>query len=140
MILEKINIYLNTIQIRIFLFFCIFSLLITIIQYKSIIAFFIQLIIYYFIAEDIRCKIYGGCNLGAWINIIIPILGILIFILDYLKVFNNLKNKLKTIVDKTKIISNKLTTIVDRPNIISNKLNTIVDTPNIISNKLLVIK
>ena len=95
----------NTLQTRIFLFFAIISIIISAFQYKSIIVIGIQLILYYFIAEEIHCKIYGGCTVSSWITTLIPILGIVIFILDYFHIFKNLKNKIKYIHNKYEEIS-----------------------------------
>ena len=97
---HKAIIIYNTLQTKIFLFFCIIAIIISAIQYKSVIIIFIQLFLYYFIAEDIHCKIYGGCTFASWISTIVPILGIIIFILDYLDIFNNIKTKIKYIYNK----------------------------------------
>ena len=96
---KVIDIY-NTLQTKVFLFFCIIAIIISAIQYKSLIIICIQLILYYFIAEDIHCKIYGGCTFASWISTLIPILGIIVFILDYLDIFNNIKTKITYIYNK----------------------------------------
>jgi len=96
---KVLDIY-NTLQTKIFLFFCIIAIIISAIQYKSIVIIFTQLILYYFIAKDIHCKIYGGCTFASWLSTIIPILGIIIFTLDYLDIFNNIKTKIIYIYNK----------------------------------------
>ena len=95
----------DTLQTKIFLFFAIIAIIISAIQYKSIIVVIIQFMLYYFIAEEIQCKIYGGCTLSSWITTLIPILGIVIFILDYFHIFKNLKNKIIYFHDKFEEIS-----------------------------------
>jgi TRAP-type C4-dicarboxylate transport system permease small subunit len=95
----------NTHQTKIFLFFSIISIIISAIKYKSIIVIGIQLIIYYFITKEINCKIYGGCTISSWITTIIPIVGIIIFMLDYFHMFKNIKTKLKYIQHKYEEIS-----------------------------------
>ena len=97
---HKVNEIYNTLQTKIFLFFAIIAIIISTIQYKSIIVLGIQFILYYFIAEDIHCKIYGGCVISSWITTLIPIFGIVIFILDYLDIFSNIKNKINYIYNK----------------------------------------
>ena len=95
----------DTLQTKLFLFFAIISIIISAIQYKSITIIGIQFILYYFIAEEIRCKIYGGCILSSWITTLIPIFGIIIFILDYFHIFKNIKNKIKVVYNKFEEIS-----------------------------------
>jgi TRAP-type C4-dicarboxylate transport system permease small subunit len=95
----------NTLQTKIFLFFAIIAIIISAIQYKSIIVISIQLILYYFIAEEIHCKIYGGCTISSWITTLIPIFGIIIFILDYFHIFKNIKTKIKYMHHKFEEIS-----------------------------------
>jgi hypothetical protein len=109
----------NTLQTKIFLFFVIIAIIISAIQYKSIIVIVIQLILYYFIAEEIHCKIYGGCTISSWITTLIPIFGIIVFILDYFHIFKNIKNKIKYIYHKYEEISpeGKLNIIINSKHI-----------------------
>jgi hypothetical protein len=102
---HKANDIYNTLQTKIFFFFGIIAIIISAIQYKSIIVIGVQFILYYFIAEEIHCKIYGGCTLSSWITTLIPIFGIIIFILDYLHIFKNIKTKIKYIYHKYEEIS-----------------------------------
>jgi len=102
---QKANEIYNTLQTKIFLFFAIIAIIISAVQYKSIIVVMIQFMLYYFIVEEIQCKIYGGCTLSSWITTLIPILGIVIFILDYFHIFKNLKNKIKKLYSKFEEIS-----------------------------------
>ena len=109
----------DTLQTKLFLFFAIISIIISAIQYKSITIIVIQFILYYFIAEEIRCKIYGGCILSSWITTLIPIFGIIIFILDYFHIFKNIKNKIKVVYNKFEEISpeGKMNIIINNKNI-----------------------
>jgi TRAP-type C4-dicarboxylate transport system permease small subunit len=116
---HKANEIYNTHQTKLFLFFAIISIIISAIQYKSMIVVGIQFILYYFIAEEIRCKIYGGCILSSWITTLIPIFGIVIFILDYFHIFKNIKNKIKYVYNKFEEISpeGKMNIIINNKNI-----------------------
>jgi TRAP-type C4-dicarboxylate transport system permease small subunit len=102
---HKANEIYDTLQTKIFLFFAIIAIIISAIKYKSIIVIGIQLILYYFIAEEIHCKIYGGCTISSWITTLIPIFGIIIFILDYFHIFKNIKTKIKYMHHKYEEIS-----------------------------------
>ena len=91
---KKKAIMYNT-QIKLFLFFGIIGLIITTLKYKNILIFFIQFVIYYFIIEEIRCKIYGGCILSSWTITLISIISIILLVLDYFHLFNDLKKKIQ---------------------------------------------
>ena len=99
-VLEKINTLFRSNQSKIFLFFCLISIILAAIIYKNIIVVLIQFVLYYFIIDDINCKIYGGCIFNSWIITIIPIAGIVLFILDYFHIFKSLRNKIKYVYDK----------------------------------------
>lgn len=86
---------IKPLQAKIFLFFCLIATIITFIKYKSISILLIQFVLYYLIIDEIHCKLYGGCIVGSWLVTIIPLLGIIIFILDYLHIFNNIKKSIK---------------------------------------------
>ena len=109
----------NELQIKIFLFFCLAAIIVSAIQYKNILVILIQIAFYYFVAEEIHCKIHGGCIFSSWITTIIPIIGIVIFILDYFKLFETLKSKLQFVYKKTdKILpDNKININIDKNNI-----------------------
>lgn len=89
-------------QLKLFLFFSIIALTITTLTYKNSAVILTQIIIYYFIYKDIKCKIYGNCILSSWIATIIPIIGIIIVILDYLNIFSEKKKKLNLYYSKIK--------------------------------------
>ena len=101
----------NPLQVKLFLFFCLIATIITFIKYKSIGVLLIQFVLYYLIIDEIHCKLYGGCIVGSWLITIIPLLGVIIFILDYLDIFNNIKQyikKLFTIYNKLSYEKNKI--------------------------------
>ena len=112
--LEDFVLY-SPIQSKFFLFFCILALIITTIKYYSLKGLLIQIIVYYIILEDISCNIHGGCTKTAWIKIVIPVITILVFILDYLKFFN-LEKKIKIFLGifKKINISENNTIIIDK--------------------------
>ena len=60
----------------------------------------IQFVFYYLIIDGINCNIYGGCIFNSWIMTIIPIAGIVIFVLDYFHIFKSLRNKIKYLYKK----------------------------------------
>ena len=69
---------------KLILFFAVISLVISIlkrINYQAIIA---QVIIYFLVARNSDCLIYGNCKRSAHLSIIIPIIGIFVFLLDYI--------------------------------------------------------
>jgi len=87
-------------QSKLFIFFAIIAIILASIIYKSITVVLIQFVLYYLIIEEINCKIYGGCIFNSWIVTIIPIAGIVIFILDYFDIFKSLRNKIKYMYTK----------------------------------------
>ena len=97
---EKLQKLFISNQSKIFLFFGIIAIILAAIIYKNIIIVLIQFVLYYFIIDEINCKIYGGCIFNSWIVTIIPIAGIVIFILDYFHIFKSLRNKIKYMYDK----------------------------------------
>ena len=99
---EKKQALMYNTQIKLFLFFGIIGIIITTLKYKNILIFFIQFVIYYFIIEEIRCKIYGGCILSSWMITIVSIISIIILILDYFHLFKDLKNKIQSLQSKYK--------------------------------------
>jgi hypothetical protein len=99
-VLEKMNELFRSDQSKIFLFFAILAIILATIIYKNIIILLIQLVFYYFIIEHINCILYGGCNFKSWILTFIPIIGIVLFILDYLNIFKSLRAKIKYAYDK----------------------------------------
>ena len=96
---------LSSYQTLTFLFFSILAILISIIQYKSVKVVVIQVVIYYLILEDITCKLHGNCNLVAWISTLVPLIGLIIFILDYFHLFKDFRDKLEKLFEKYEEIS-----------------------------------
>ena len=96
---------LSSYQTLTFLFFSILAIIISIIQYKSVKIVVIQVVIYYLILEDITCKLHGNCNLVAWISTLVPLAGLIIFILDYFHIFKDFRDKLEKLFEKYEEIS-----------------------------------
>ena len=87
--------FLKSIPSKILLFLGLIASILSIIfngNYKDVLS---QLVVYLFFASIVNCMIYGGCNIGAWLLILVPLLGCIILILDKLGYFKNLKIKLK---------------------------------------------
>ena len=63
----------------------------------------IQALVFYTLSYDLDCKVYGGCNISAWISLLVPLTLTAIFVLDYFKYFNKTKNKLVKIYKKIKL-------------------------------------
>ena len=96
---------LSSNQTIIFFIFSLLAIIISIIQYMSVKVVVIQVVIYYLILEDITCKLHGNCRLAAWIATLVPLAGLVIFILDYLNIFKNIRNKIEKLFDKYEKIS-----------------------------------
>ena len=72
-------------------------------------------IIYYLLAYQSECLVYGNCNASSWITILLPSLAILIFILDYFSYFDDLKKRIQFIYSKLNILNNSnLQTIIEK--------------------------
>lgn len=100
-----LNHLLSSNQTLIFLFFSVLAIVISIIQYESVKIVIIQMVIYYLILEDINCKLHGNCNIAAWIATLVPLAGLIIFILDYLNIFKNIRDKINKLFLKYEEIS-----------------------------------
>ena len=88
---KKLNDLFSSLQSQLFLFFAIIAIILSIIKYRKIIVVIAQIILYYLIAEEIHCKLHGNCVINSWIITIIPIIGIIIFIIDYMNVLTHFK-------------------------------------------------
>ena len=78
-------------------------IVLSLIKYMSFKLTLIQALVFYTLSYDLDCKIYGGCNLSAWISLIVPLTLTAIFVLDYLKYFKKTKAKLIKIYKKFKL-------------------------------------
>lgn len=96
---------LSSYQTLTFFIFSVLAIIISIIQYKSVKIVAIQVVIYYLILEDITCKLRGNCNIIAWISTLVPLTGLIIFILDYFHIFKNFRDKLEKLFEKYEEIS-----------------------------------
>lgn len=79
----------NSIVSKLILFLGLISILISSISgfyFKTIL---IQTIIYVSMANNADCMLYGGCKIGAWSITIIPILGIILFSMNYFNILTN---------------------------------------------------
>jgi hypothetical protein len=92
---EKLNKLFRNDQSKVFLFFAIVAIILATIIYKNIIILFIQCFLYYLVLEEINCRIYGGCILNSWIITFIPVVGIVIFVLDYFNIFKSIRKRIK---------------------------------------------
>ena len=81
-------------QSKIFLFFALIAIILGFIIYRNVLVILIQVVLYYLIIEHINCQLYGGCKLSSWLATLIPIAGIIIFILDYFHIFKSIKDKI----------------------------------------------
>jgi len=97
---EKLHELFRSNQSKLFLFFALIAIILASIIYKNIVVVLIQFLLYYLIIDEINCKIYGGCIFNSWIITIVPIAGIVIFILDYFHIFKSLRNKIKYVYNK----------------------------------------
>lgn len=76
---------------KLIIFFAIISIVVSILKQINIQAILAQIIIYYLVARNSDCLIYGNCKKSAHLSIIIPIIGIFIFLLDYIGYLNLFK-------------------------------------------------
>jgi len=76
---------------KLILFFAIVSIGVSILKKINLQIILIQLIIYFLVARNSDCLIYGNCKRSAHVSIIIPIIGIFIFLLDYIGYLNFFK-------------------------------------------------
>ena len=100
------SISVRSVPSKLILFLGFVSIVITTIKDFNKQKIFAQAIIYYFIAKNADCLIYGNCGLIAWFTVLVPILGIFIFILDYLGYFEGLKTRAQYIENKINQINN----------------------------------
>lgn len=101
-------------QSQLIIFFGIIAILISVFKYYNTKLVIVQAIIYYLLAYQSECLVYGNCNTSSWIVISLPCLAIIIFILDYLKYFDNIKQKLQFVYSKLNVLNNSnLQTIIE---------------------------
>ena len=58
----------------------IIVIVLSLIKYMNFKLAIIQALVFYTLSYDIDCKVYGGCNISAWISLIVPVTLTLIFI------------------------------------------------------------
>lgn len=104
---------MKSIQSNFVLILGIIVIILSLIKYMNFKLVLIQAFVFYMLASDIECKIYGGCHLSSWIALIIPLTLTTIFVLDYLKYFKTTKEKVKKIYGKIELLkSTELENIV----------------------------
>ena len=91
-----------SLQSKLVLFMGAIITILSIYKYRIIILPLIQLLTFYFISSDIECKINGKCIIGSWIALTAPTFIFVIFILDYLNMFKEKKDKIKNLYEKIK--------------------------------------
>ena len=102
-------------QSQIIIFLGIIAILISVFKYYNTKLVIVQAIIYYLLAYQSECLVYGNCSVSSWIVILLPSLAITIFILDYLKYFDTLKSKIQFLYSKLNILNNSnLQTIIEK--------------------------
>jgi len=92
-------------QSKLILFLGIIAILISILKYYSFKLILIQCILYYLLAYQSDCLVYGNCKISSWIIVVYPSIAIIIFILDYLKYFDRLKYITKNVYEKINILN-----------------------------------
>jgi len=76
------------------------SIVISILRNFSYQRVLIQIILYSLIARDADCMVYGKCHIASWTIIVVPIIGIIVFTMDYLHLFDKYKEKINKLHDK----------------------------------------
>ena len=93
-------------QSKLILFLGFIAILISVFKYYSFKLILGQSIIYYLLAYQSDCLVYGNCGVSSWLSITFPSIAILIFILDYLKYFDKVKERIQFLYDKINILNN----------------------------------
>ena len=102
-------------QSQIIIFLGIIAILISVFKYYNTKLVISQAILYYLLAYQSECLVYGNCNISSWIVILLPSLAITIFILDYLKYFENMKKRIQFLYSKLNLLNNSnLKTILEK--------------------------
>jgi hypothetical protein len=102
-------------QSQLIIFLGIIAILISLFKYYNTKLIIVQAIIYYLLAYQSDCLVYGNCNVSSWIVILLPSLAIIIFILDYLKYFEKIKKRTQFLYSKLNIVNNSyLQSIIEK--------------------------
>jgi hypothetical protein len=102
-------------QSQLIIFLGLISILISVFKYYNTKLVLVQAIIYYLLAYQSECLVYGNCQMSSWIVILLPSLAIIIFILDYLKYFEKTKKRIQFLYSKLNIMNNSyLQTIIEK--------------------------
>lgn len=102
-------------QSLLIIFLGIIAILVSVFKYYNTKLVIVQAIIYYLLAYQSECLVYGNCNVSSWFTILLPSLAIIIFILDYFSYFDILKERIQFIYSKLNILNNSnLQTIIEK--------------------------
>ena len=102
-------------QSQLIIFLGIIAILISVFKYYNTKLVIVQAIIYYLLAYQSECLVYGNCGISSWIVILLPSLAITIFILDYLEYFNVMKKNIKYIYSSLNVLNNSnFKTIIEK--------------------------
>ena len=93
------NKFMKSIPSKILMSLGIISTILSLIFRDNFTVIYSQLIVYLFFSSIVNCMLYGGCTIGAWLLIIVPLLGCIIIILDKIGYFKETKQKLKKLLD-----------------------------------------
>ena len=91
--------FLRSFPSKLLMFLGMISTILSIIFKDDYRVIYSQLIVYLFFSSLVNCMFYGGCTIGAWLLIIVPLLGCVVIILDKSGYFKNTKLKLKKLLD-----------------------------------------
>ena len=75
-------------QSKLFLFLSLLSIIVSLVKYFNLKIIIIQIIFYLIVSHEIDCYVYGGCGSTGWFRCLLPLLTILLFVLDYLKLYS----------------------------------------------------
>ena len=66
-----------SLQSKLIVFFALISIIVSSLKGINLQSIIGQIILYYLIARNADCLIYGKCHSSSWISIILPIIGII---------------------------------------------------------------
>ena len=112
----------NSIQSKIILLLGLICIIITLIKYFSLKLIIAEIIIFYLIAQETECKLYGGCKLSSNLSLIVPIIIVLLFVIDFIGILDTYKNSLIKLYDNVNNInkSHLITILTNNINNINN--------------------
>jgi hypothetical protein len=122
----------NSIQSKIILLLGLICIILTLIKYFSLKLIIAEIIIFYLIAQETECKLYGGCKLSSNLSLIVPIIIVLLFVIDFIGVLDTYKNSLIKLYDNVKNMNEShLINILKNDITDMNDMNDITDITDI---------